>query len=38
MNKLRYEVNVKLMIPDYGELVSKNYTYQAVGSVVLQPA
>jgi UDPglucose 6-dehydrogenase len=26
------------MIPDYDELVSKNYTYLAVGSVVLQPA
>jgi hypothetical protein len=29
---------MKLMIPDYAELVSKNYTYLAVGSVVLQPA
>ena len=26
------------MIPDYGELVSKNYSYLAVGSVVMCPA
>ena len=26
------------MIPDYEELVTKDYTYLAVGSVVMQPA
>jgi hypothetical protein len=25
------------MIPDYGELVTKNYTYLAVGSVAMMP-